>query len=82
MNAATKILVTGATGFLGSNLVQFMRERGLAPLTPGRKDYDLLEQAQVRRMLADLKPELVIHLAGLVGGILANQERPADYHYQ
>jgi GDP-L-fucose synthase len=82
MNASTKILVTGATGFLGSNLVELMRERGLQPLTPGRQEYDLLEQAQVRRMLADIKPELVIHLAGLVGGILANQERPADYHYQ
>jgi GDP-L-fucose synthase len=82
MIPSTKILVTGATGFLGSNLVSLMRQRGLEPVTPGRKDYDLLEQAQVRRMFADIKPELVIHLAGLVGGILANQERPADYHYQ
>jgi len=82
MNAAAKILVTGATGFVGSNLVPLMRERGLQPVTPGRKDYDLLEQAQVRRMLADIQPEMVIHLAGLIGGILANKERPADYHYQ
>jgi GDP-L-fucose synthase len=82
MNAATKILVTGATGFVGSNLVPLMRERGLNPITPGRKDYDLLEQSQVRRMLADIKPELVIHLAALVGGILGNKERPGDYHYQ
>lgn len=82
MNALTKILVTGATGFLGANLIELMRERGLQPVTPGRKDYDLLEQAQVRRMMADIRPEMVIHLAGLVGGILGNKERPADYHYQ
>ena len=82
MNASTKILVTGATGFVGSNLVPLMRERGLQPITPGRKDYDLLEQAQVRRMLADIQPDMVIHLAALVGGILGNKERPADYHYQ
>jgi GDP-L-fucose synthase len=82
MNASTKILVTGATGFVGSNLIPLMRERGLHPITPGRKDYDLLEQVQVRRMLADIKPDLVIHLAALVGGILGNKERPGDYHYQ
>lgn len=82
MNRSLRILVTGATGFLGTNLVQLMRERGLNPITPGRKDYDLLEQARVRQMLAEIKPQMVFHLAGLVGGILGNRERPADYHYQ
>ena len=38
MNSSLRILVTGATGFLGTNLVQLMRERGLNPITPGRKD--------------------------------------------
>ena len=80
--ASTKILVTGATGFVGTNFLRLMTGRGLNPATPTRKDYDLLEQSEVRAMLADLKPELVIHLAGLVGGILGNKERPADYHYQ
>ena len=82
MNRSLRILVTGATGFLGTNLVGLMRERGLNPITPGRKDYDLLEQARVRQMLAEIKPQMVFHLAGLVGGILGNRERPADYHYQ
>jgi GDP-L-fucose synthase len=82
MNRSLRILVTGATGFLGTNLVQLMRGRGLNPITPGRKDYDLLEQARVRQMLAEIKPQMVFHLAGLVGGILGNRERPADYHYQ
>ena len=82
MNRSLRILVTGATGFLGTNLFQLMRGRGLNPITPGRKDYDLLEQARVRQMLAEIKPQMVFHLAGLVGGILGNRERPADYHYQ
>ena len=82
MNASTKILVTGATGFVGSNLIPLMRARGLSPITPTRKDYDLLEQSQVRRMMADIQPDMVINLAALVGGILGNKERPADYHYQ
>jgi GDP-L-fucose synthase len=77
-----KILVTGASGFVGRNLVELLRRRGLNPLTPTHAEYDLLEQAQVRRMFADLQPDLVLHLASLVGGIGANRERPADFNYQ
>src|SRR5512143_2224852 len=77
-----KILVTGGSGFVGRNLVELMRGRGLKPITPTRKDYNLLEQAEVRRMFAELKPEVVFHLAGLIGGIGANRERPADFCYE
>ena len=76
------VLVTGAGGFVGRNLVGLMRARRMAPLTPTRADYDLREQAQVRRMLAELKPDVVFNLAGLVGGIGANCERPADFNYE
>jgi GDP-L-fucose synthase len=76
------VLVTGASGFVGRNLVELMRARRIEPLTPARADYDLREQVQVRRMLAELKPDVVFHLAGLVGGIDANRERPADFHYE
>lgn len=78
----SKILVTGASGFVGRNLVAIMRSRGLHPVTPAHGEYDLLEQAQVRRLLVDVRPDLVIHLAGLIGGIGANRERPADFNYQ
>jgi GDP-L-fucose synthase len=78
----SKILVTGGTGFVGTNLVAMMKERGLNPITPSRKDYDLLEQSQARAMLKDIQPQLVFHLAGLVGGILGNRERPGDFHYE
>ena len=76
-----KILVTGATGFVGRNLIRELRNRGLDLLTPTRKDYDLMVQGEVRRMFGELKPEVVFHLAGKVGGILANKESPAEFFY-
>ncbi len=78
----SRILVTGASGFVGRNLLEHMRTHGIRPVTPSHSDYDLLEQAQVRKMLAEIKPDLVLHLAGLVGGIGANRARPADFNYQ
>src|SRR4029077_12469074 len=45
-------------------------------------DYDLTEQADVRRLLAETRPDIVLHLGGLVGGILANKSYPADYCHQ
>lgn len=75
------VLVTGSTGFVGRNLVPLLKETGCSLLTPGRKEYDLLEQAQVRAMFRDLRPEVVFHLAGLIGGIGATKERPAEFCY-
>jgi GDP-L-fucose synthase len=76
------VLVTGATGFVGRNLLEVMRARNILPLTPARQKYDLREQDQVRRMLAETKPAVVFHLAGLIGGIGANKARPADFCYE
>jgi GDP-L-fucose synthase len=76
------VLVTGANGFVGRNLIELMRARGINPLTPTRADFDLQEQTHVRRMLERIKPEVVFHLAGLVGGIGVNCERPADFNYE
>ncbi|HVM49300.1 MAG TPA: GDP-L-fucose synthase [Candidatus Acidoferrum sp.] len=77
-----RVLMTGASGFVGSNLRPRLAATGCELICPSRRDYDLLEQAQVRRMFADTRPHLVLHLAGLIGGILANKERPADFAYQ
>ena len=77
-----RVLVTGASGFMGHSLVPILRARGADVVTPSRQDYDLLEQSAVRAMFVAIKPEIVVHLAGLVGGILANQKAPAEYSHQ
>jgi len=77
-----KILVTGATGFIGANLVNTLHKRGYKDvIAVSSKDYDLLEQADVRRLFKDHKPDAVFHLAAKVGGILANKTQPADFIY-
>ncbi|MCX7723332.1 MAG: GDP-L-fucose synthase [Verrucomicrobiae bacterium] len=77
-----RVLVTGASGFIGANLVPLLRQTGCELYTPTHAEFDLLEQADVRAMLGKYRPELVFHLAGLVGGIGANKARPAEFCYQ
>jgi GDP-L-fucose synthase len=77
-----RTLVTGASGFVGRNLTPLLVDAGAELIAPPRADYNLLEQADVRRLLADTKPEAVFHLAALSGGILANRDYPADFCYQ
>lgn len=77
-----RVLVTGAGGFVGSSLVPRLRATEADLVTPSRRDCDLTEQTEVRRLLAETRPEVVFHLAGLVGGIADNAQRPADYCHQ
>jgi GDP-L-fucose synthase len=79
--AGRRVLVTGASGFMGRNLIPLLAETGCHLLTPTHTEYDLTEQGDVRRLLRDTRPEMVIHLAGLIGGILANRDRPAEFCY-
>lgn len=84
MNKKTTILVTGASGFLGHHIVPVLNteypESRIISLSS--KDYNLTEQSQVRKMFGDHKPDLVVALAGYVGGIGANVAYPADFFYQ
>ena len=78
-----RISVTGGGGFLGSVVVNKLRERGCEQVHVVRKrDYDLVRGEDVERLYADARPDVVIHLAAVVGGIGANRENPGRYFYE
>jgi GDP-L-fucose synthase len=75
-------MVTGGAGFLGTAVVERLRNAGATEIfVPRSADYDLTTADGVSRALADGRPELVIHLAAVVGGIGANRENPGRYFY-
>lgn len=77
-----KIVVTGGAGFLGRFVVQRLRDyAGTEVFVPRRRDYDLVENANVIRLLEDTEPEMVIHMAAVVGGIGHNQKNPGRFFY-
>ncbi len=77
-----RVVVTGGAGFLGSFLVEHLRAKDCrAIVVPRSKDYDLVEMDAVRRLYADAKPDVVVHLAARVGGIGANQANPGRFFY-
>ncbi len=77
-----RVMVTGGAGFLGSAVPRRLREAGATEIfVPKAEDYDLRKLADIDRALADARPELVIHLAAVVGGIGANRENPGRFFY-
>lgn len=77
-----KVLITGATGFVGSNICDEFTKLKIDFVPVNSKNYDLTDRSQVDKMFKDLKPNYVVHCAALSGGILANKTFPADYCYQ
>lgn len=76
------ILVTGGAGFLGKHLVAKLKERGCKNIfIPLIEDYDLVNMNAVKQLYADVKPDIVIHLAAKVGGIGANRDNPGTFFY-
>lgn len=76
-------MVTGGAGFLGTHVVSELEMQGAENiLIPRKREYNLTEQAEVRRLIAEKKPQLIIHLAASVGGIGANRDNPGKYFYE
>jgi GDP-L-fucose synthase len=78
-----RILLTGGAGFLGRHLTKKLIERGACNLVaPTVEEVDLREPAQVHKLVHNIKPTLIIHLAAVVGGIGANQANPGRFFYE
>ena len=76
-----RILLTGATGFLGSAVGAALERRGATKVAAiSSTDYDLTDRNAVSAVFAASEPDLVLHLAARVGGIGANQAQPADLY--
>jgi GDP-L-fucose synthase len=84
MNVADKrVLVTGGSGFLGRHVVDALGRHGCRDIIVVRKaQHDLTHEPDVRRLFQETKPDIVVHLAAVVGGIGANRESPGRFFYQ
>jgi GDP-L-fucose synthase len=83
-----KVIVTGGAGFLGSFVIEKLKQRGATDIfIPRIEEYNLVDPADIKRLYADTlkgvdpKNVLIIHLAANVGGIGANMEHPAEFFY-
>jgi len=77
-----RVTVTGGAGFLGSFVVEKLKERGCKDIfVPLIEEYDLVKMEDVKRMYRDARPDIVIHLAAKVGGIGANRANPGSFFY-
>lgn len=78
-----RIVVTGGAGFLGSFVVERLKDTGAGGIfVPRSADYDLVDRDACKRLYRDAKPDIVIHLAAKVGGIGANRENPGSFFYE
>ena len=81
--SSKRILVTGGSGFLGRHVVAALERHGCRDVVVVRKArHDLTHEPDVRRLFLETRPDIVVHLAAVVGGIGANRESPGRFFYQ
>jgi GDP-L-fucose synthase len=79
----TRFLVTGGGGFLGQSVLEGLGQRGASKvLAPRSRECDLRRESEIVRFLDRHRPEVIIHLAAVVGGIGANRANPGKYFYE
>jgi GDP-L-fucose synthase len=78
-----KVVVTGGGGFLGQCVVEKLRRTGCSDIfVPRSREYDLTIAEEIIRMMDAAEPDIIIHLAAVVGGIGANREHPGSFFYK
>jgi GDP-L-fucose synthase len=77
-----RVVVTGGAGFLGTFVVDRLKKGGASVFAPRSAEYDLVDRAACRRLIADGRPDMVIHLAAQVGGIGANRLNPGRFLFE
>jgi GDP-L-fucose synthase len=81
--SSKRVLVTGGSGFLGRHVVAALARHGCRDVVVVRKaQHDLTVEADVARLFREVRPNIVVHLAAVVGGIGANRESPGRFFYQ
>ena len=81
--ANKRVVVTGGAGFLGQAVVEALKDRGASDIVvPRSQTYDLRDRRAIERLFDDARPDVILHLAAVVGGIGANRDNPGRFFYE